>query len=124
MVYGYIYKTTDIKTGKVYIGQHKKSIFDTKYKGSGNIIKKIIKKRSQDLITELLEWCDTLDELNLAEIKYIAEYKSQDRRCVSECSRAGFTRESVCKCWRNEMKKHKGYRWSYKKILITIHKNI
>lgn len=36
---------------------------------------------------------------------------------ASECSRAGFTRESVCKCCRNEMKKHKGYRWSYNKIL-------
>lgn len=80
MKYGYIYKTTDIKTGKIYIGQHKKDHFDPNYKGSGHIIIKIIKKRPKDLIVELLEWCETLEELNESEIKYISKYNSQNRQ--------------------------------------------
>ena len=43
-MYGYIYKTTDLRNNKIYVGQHKSEIFDTSYYGSGKIIKKIIKK--------------------------------------------------------------------------------
>lgn len=69
---GYIYKTTDLKNGKIYIGLHRHPEFDPTYNGSGTIIKSIRKERPEDLRTEVLEWCDTLTELNRRERFWIA----------------------------------------------------
>ena len=64
-MYGYIYKTTDLETGKIYVGQHKSKSFDTKYYGSGIVISKLIKKYGFDRFKcELLESCNSLEELN------------------------------------------------------------
>ena len=38
-MYGYVYKTTNLLTGKIYVGQHKSEKFDEKYFGSGKILK-------------------------------------------------------------------------------------
>ena len=38
-MWGYIYKTTNLITGKIYIGQHQRAKFTTKYKGSGTLIR-------------------------------------------------------------------------------------
>ena len=46
MSYGYIYKTTNIVNGKIYIGQHKysKNKIDESYLGSGKLLIKAINK--------------------------------------------------------------------------------
>ena len=41
-MFGYIYKTTNLLNNKIYIGQHKSELFDTKYFGSGKILKNAI----------------------------------------------------------------------------------
>lgn len=43
-MYGYVYKTTNIINGKMYIGQHKSEKFDESYKGSGVILTKALEK--------------------------------------------------------------------------------
>ena len=43
-MYGYVYKTTDLRNGEIYVGRHKSDEFDSSYFGSGNIIKRINKK--------------------------------------------------------------------------------
>lgn len=87
--YGYIYKTIDLKTGKIYIGQHKNNVFDKDYHGSGIIITNIKRKRPTDLITELIEYCDTCDILNEREIYWITKYNSTDKSIGYNISTGG-----------------------------------
>lgn len=62
----YIYKTTNLKNGRVYVGKSSKEEFDPAYYGSGTLLKKSISKNSGvgHLKLEVIEWCSerTLDE--------------------------------------------------------------
>lgn len=81
-MYGYIYITTDMLTGKKYIGKHKAAEFEfEKYQGSGKIIQSILKKDPSRLKTELLPSInnvntvyESLEELNNSEFYYINYY--------------------------------------------------
>ena len=69
---GYIYKTTNLITGKFYIGKRQKSTFDKYYYGSGKYISASIAKYGKENFTrEILEWCETVDELNEKERYWI-----------------------------------------------------
>lgn len=73
-MYGYIYKTTNLVNGKFYIGQHKSSSFDEKYYGSGMNLKRAIGKYGKEnFIVEILQICESNEELNEAEIWWIAK---------------------------------------------------
>jgi len=79
MKYGYIYKTTfPIGSFKMkdeqpfYIGQHKRSEFDSKYFGSGRKVTMWIKKHGTlKLICEVLAWAETHEELQKLEELYV-----------------------------------------------------
>jgi len=74
----YIYKTTCLVNGKIYIGQHKHP-FDksNKYIGSGTLLRKAIKKHGlHNFVKELLRECKTQKELDAFEMVYIKKYKS------------------------------------------------
>lgn len=78
-MYGYIYETTCIPTGKKYIGMHKwsKDTLDPNYIGSGKLLTKAINKYGFDSFScKLLEACDSLDELNEAEKYWIKYYNA------------------------------------------------
>ena len=78
-MYGYIYLTTFLPTGKIYIGQKKKDYFDTSYYGSGKIIKSLIKKYDkQEFTVELIDTAESQEELNKKEIYWINYYDSTD----------------------------------------------
>ena len=69
-MYGYIYKTTCLINNKIYVGQHKWSgpKIDPKYLGSGKILKEAIKVYGKENFKcEVLEWCESFDELNKRE---------------------------------------------------------
>jgi group I intron endonuclease len=73
--YGYVYKTTNLINGKIYIGQ-KKGNFNCYYLGSGKILQKSIKKHGKiNFKVEILEYANGFKHLNELEIKYIALYK-------------------------------------------------
>ena len=73
-----IYKTTNLINGKIYIGQDKNN--NPNYYGSGDLIKKAIKKYGKkNLIKEVLCVCEKIDELNSKEKYYINEYNSTDK---------------------------------------------
>ena len=70
--YGYVYITVNTINGKWYIGQHSSSTFDTKYKGSGKLIKQALNKYGKENFTvDIIEWCDTAEDLTLREIYWI-----------------------------------------------------
>lgn len=80
-MYGYIYKTTNLINNKIYIGQHKATKFEPDhYIGSGLLITEAISKYGFDNFKcELLEICDSKEQLNEREIFYIKLYNSQDK---------------------------------------------
>lgn len=88
---GYIYLTTNLINGKRYIGLHQANTFEPhKYKGSGKLILEAFKKYGKENFTcELLEECDTLDELNAAEKKWIAFYNAVESRDFYNVARGG-----------------------------------
>ena len=78
-MYGYIYETTCIPTGKKYIGIHKWSLstIDPNYLGSGVYLRKAITKYGKENFTcRIIEWCETREQLLAREEYYISKYKA------------------------------------------------
>ena len=73
-MYGYIYKTTNLVNGKIYIGK-KKGDFTNNYLGSGKYLKNAIHKYGKDnFVVEKLEDCESLDIQNYKEKYWIQFY--------------------------------------------------
>lgn len=78
-MYGYVYKTTNIINGKMYIGQHKSEKFDESYKGSGVILTKALEKYGKsNFKTQIIECCETAEELDNREVYWIAQYNASE----------------------------------------------
>ena len=72
-----IYKTTNKLNGKIYVGQdcHNNEV----YLGSGDILRRAIKKYGRsNFKKEVLEVCDTKEQLNLREIYWIDLLQATD----------------------------------------------
>ena len=68
----YIYKITNLVNGKIYVGKHTCEKIENLYFGSGVAIKKAIKKYGKESFTkEVLCFCETEADLNVAEIQWI-----------------------------------------------------
>lgn len=76
-MYGYIYLTENLVNGKKYIGQHRRTEFDTTYYGSGVLLSKAIQKYGKEhfKVTVLCE-CFSEEELNEKERLFIAEHNA------------------------------------------------
>lgn len=79
-MYGYIYKTTNLITGLIYVGQHKATKFEpNRYMGSGNRIKLAIKEfGKENFKCELLETAETPEELNNKEEYWVDELQARN----------------------------------------------
>ena len=77
----YIYKTTNLTNGKIYVGQSLKSIkTSTEYYGSGKILNLAIKKYGKDNFKkEILYEATSIEDMNEKEIFFIKKLNSQDR---------------------------------------------
>lgn len=75
----YVYITCCLVNNKIYIGQHCGT--RDNYIGSGVSISKAIKRYGKENFTcTILQFCDTQEELDMAEILWIAHFQSTDRR--------------------------------------------
>ena len=79
-MFGYIYKTTNLCNGKIYIGKKQSDRFlGEAYLGSGVRLNSAINKYGRtNFKVELLDTAINLTELNDKEIYYISKYKSRD----------------------------------------------
>ena len=74
-MYGYIYITTNKINGKQYIGKHKINGRESSYIGSGVVLKQAINKYGKENFdNEIIEYCETLEELNKREDYYIKKF--------------------------------------------------
>ena len=72
----FIYKTTNLINGKIYIGQSCKNL-NEEYFGSGLFLKKSIKKYGvENFIREIIQYCNNKQELNIQERYWIQYYDS------------------------------------------------
>ena len=80
MMFGYIYKTTNMCNGKIYIGKkHSQEFIGESYLGSGVKLQCAINKYGKENFkVEMIDQADTIEELNKKEIYYIQELNSQD----------------------------------------------
>lgn len=79
-MYGYIYLTTNLVNGKLYVGQHISSAFDSKYKGSGKALINAFHKYGKDNFeTHIICECENIEELNAMEMHFIEEYSSTNK---------------------------------------------
>jgi len=89
-----IYKTTNLINGKIYIGKDKHN--NPKYLGSGKSLQYAIKKYgSENFKKEILEYCNSEEQLCQCEIKWINLYNSMDRSIgynMTEGGKGGNTR--------------------------------
>lgn len=75
---GFIYKTTCLCNGKIYIGRHEGVDTDT-YLGSGELFIKALRKYGKNNFKrDILRYCYTLHELKIWEYFFIKRYKSQN----------------------------------------------
>lgn len=80
-MYGYIYKTTDLQTNLIYIGQKKSNKFlGKKYLGSGKVIRELLNTGESEsrFLVEMIDTADTAEELNEKEIYWISKYNSRN----------------------------------------------
>lgn len=69
-----IYKITNTLNGKIYIGAHKTKNINDSYMGSGNVIRKAIKKYGlENFKKEILFSLDSLDEMYSKERELVNE---------------------------------------------------
>ena len=74
MKYYGIYKITNKVNGKMYIGQHQTENLDDGYLGSGDVIKRAVKKYGKESFTkEWLEFAENPEDLNYLERTYVNE---------------------------------------------------
>jgi len=90
-MYGYIYKTTNLINGKIYIGQKKSEKFlGINYLGSGKRLWEAINKYGKDkFIVELVEEIDEEKLMDVREIYWIAYYNSTNKNIGYNLSEGG-----------------------------------
>jgi group I intron endonuclease len=111
----FIYLTENLINGKKYIGYCSRD--NDKYLGSGKILKQAIEKYGRENFKRIiLEKCDDVNELSLAEEKWIKYYNAVESDNFYNISEGGFggNSQTVKKYWakmdkteRSERNKHR-----------------
>jgi len=80
----FIYKTTNRKNGKYYIGKHSTDNLEDGYLGSGKRLRYAINKCGRAAFERIiLEFVDRFEELDEAEARYVTVTEVRDPRCYN-----------------------------------------
>ena len=89
-MYGYIYKTTNLINGMIYIGQKKSSKFLNYYKGSGKYLKRAFNVYGKNNFkTEIIEEIEDQNKMDEREKYWISYYKATDKNIGYNISEGG-----------------------------------
>ncbi len=94
--YHFIYKTTNLLSGRYYIGMHSTNDLEDGYLGSGNRLRRAIKKHGkQNFVREILEFCETRELLieKEAEVVNLEEIAKKDCMNLKVGGNGGFKNE-------------------------------
>ena len=82
--YHFIYKTTNLKNGKYYIGMHSTSNLNDGYLGSGDRLRRSVRKHGKEnLKLEILEFFDDRESLVKRERELVNEEVIKDAMCMN-----------------------------------------
>jgi hypothetical protein len=82
--YNYIYKTTNLKNGKFYVGMHSTNNLNDGYLGSGDRLRRSIRRNGKDNFKlEILEFLPDRTSLSLREKELINEDLLKDPMCMN-----------------------------------------
>jgi hypothetical protein len=74
MTYFYLYQTTNLINGKIYVGVHKTSDLEDGYMGSGKVLNRAIEKYGiENFRKDILEFFDTANEMFAKEKEIVTE---------------------------------------------------
>lgn len=91
-MYGYVYKTTNLINGKIYVGQKKSDKFVPTYFGSGALIKNALKKYGRDNFkVEVIETTSSRHDLDEKEKYWIEKLESRWQFGNYNIARGGLT---------------------------------
>ena len=94
----YIYKITNIKNGKFYIGSHRTDNLNDGYFGSGIYLRRSIKRYGKSsFVKENILYCDSVEQMLQKETEILQQYKSDPTYNLKFCSCGGNTREKYTK---------------------------
>ena len=118
-MYGYIYITINTKTNMKYIGKHKSEQYDPYYLGSGLLMQKALYKYSRDnFIQYILEYCESLEDLNYKEEYWINYFQADKEHDFYNISKGG-NNWSYIKGKFNLESPHTYKKWKQKMDLIN-----
>jgi hypothetical protein len=97
--YHFIYKTTNLLSGKYYIGMHSTDNLEDDYLGSGNRLRYSIKKYGKiNHKREILEFCENRKELKSREKEIVNLNEIAKKECMNLCvggEGGGFGHETI-----------------------------
>ncbi len=80
----FIYKTTNLLSGKYYIGMHSTDNLEDGYLGSGNRLRLAVRKHGKENFKrEIIEFCKNRDELRKRESKVITLEEVAKKECMN-----------------------------------------
>lgn len=82
--YHFIYKTTNLLSGRYYIGMHSTNNLEDGYLGSGYLISRAIKKHGKEnFVREILEFCNSREELKSREKEIVDLREIAKEECMN-----------------------------------------
>ncbi len=108
MKYNFIYKTTDLLTGKYYLGMHSTNDLNDGYMGSGKRISYLLKTYEKSRFSfEILHYLPNRELLIMKEKEVVNEEILKDPKCLNlkKGGEGGFTTQAKIKARVKQLKR-------------------